>query len=305
MPSAIVLRKDVRLDVPSIADYYAKALDLNVQDVRLVIRKARGIFQEFQEEDRARAIAQALGKVGIEADVIPQANIPKAPTVRRVFNGSVGKSGLELVFHPMKPPVELRWEDVHFVSIGVIATPKYDEVVTAKGFGSYSKAFESLPHRELVLTADEETRVKGRALHKPKLLKGDLDTLYSEHTEGYADLWTYGSTHRFRVSRRDFNYGSLGKRIGKKSWNNFRILVSEIHARAPKALFTKMSKDYMLGAEFYEIIFDNLEEFDRYSRWFLHQAAGASPQPGVISPTASKDLLGPVVEPVDEVESVE
>ncbi len=305
MTSAVILKKDVRLDVASIAPAFASMLDLTVQDARLLIRKVRGICVEHQEDARAQAISQAFTRIGIENEVIPQAEIPKAPIVRRVFNGTVEASGLQVICHPLRPAEQIAWESVHYVSIGVIATPKYDDLVASRGFGKMSPLWSELPHRALPLSGDEEAAVKRRVQKKPKLDKSDLRSLYRDHTEAYADIWTFGSPHRYRISRRDFNYSSLGTRAGRLSLENFRVLVSELFARMPKTLFTKMSREYALGAELYEIIFDNIEEFDRYSRWFLHQAAGPVPRPGVLMPEAGEQLLGPVVVPLDDVESLE
>jgi hypothetical protein len=305
MTSAVILKKDVRLDVASIAPAFASMLDLTVQDARLLIRKVRGICVEHQEDARARAISQALEKIGIENEIIPQAEIPKAPIVRRVFNGSVDASGFQLICHPLRPAEKIGWENIHYVSIGVIATPKYEDLVTSRGFGKLSPLWSELPHRALPLSGDEEAAVKRRVQRKPKLDKSDLRSLYRDHTEAYADLWTYGASHRYRISRRDFNYSSLGEQAGRLSLENFRLLVSEMFARLPRTLFTRMSREYAVGAELYEIIFDNIEEFDRYSRWFLHQAAGPSPKPGVLMPGAGEQLLGPVAVPLDDVEALE
>lgn len=138
MPSAVLLKKDVRLDVPSVAPFLAEALQMQVHDARLIVRKARGIFQDHLEDGRARAIAAALGKLGIETTVVPQAEIPPVPHMKRIFGGKMDAEGFDMVLNPLRKSHRLAWADVHFVAIGVIATPQYEEYLT-------SKAFKSLP----------------------------------------------------------------------------------------------------------------------------------------------------------------
>ena len=86
---------------------------------------------------------------------------------------------------------------------------------------------------------------------------------------------------------------------------NYRILANDLLARLPHALLTRISKDFLGGAELHEIIFDDEAEFERYTRWFVHEAAGPAPKPGVLAAGAGEQLLGPPVQPLDDVESLD
>ncbi|MBI2922634.1 MAG: hypothetical protein HYY18_16400 [Planctomycetes bacterium] len=318
MPSAVILKKDVRLDVPSVAPPLAEALGMTLNDVRLIVRKARGIFQENLPEDRAQLIATLLDKLGVEAAVVPQGDLAAPPRVRTIIGGKLEADALLAVTNRLRRPEPLPWKNFHFLSIGIIATPQYEEFLTSKAFKELPPIWQiddveaktelrrKLASRALRKDAHEASAVKERARTKPKLDRKDLDALYRDQTHGYVDLWSFEPLARWRIARHEFNYESLGPRVKKTSVENFRTLVLELWGKLPRVLYTRIAKDYLHGAELHEIIFDNAEELERYERWFVYQAAGPRPRPGVLAPGVTEQLLGPeVIAPVDQVETLE
>jgi len=318
MPSAVVLRKDVRLDVPSVAPPLAQVLGSTLADVRLVVRKARGIFQENLADEKAQTITGVLNKLGIEAGVVPQADLPKPPRPKWIIGGRLEADGFHAVINPLKKPDVLPWSGFHFASIGVVATKHYEEFLTSQKFRDLPPIWtiddqeakqelrRKLASRALRREQPKAAAVRSAVHEKPKLDKKDLDALVRDQTRAYVELWSYAPLARWRISRHDFSYECLGPRAKKTSSDNFRLLVGDLYAKLPKVLYTKISKDYLLGAELHEIIFDNEEEFERYTRWFMLQAAGPRPRPGFLVAGVNEQLLGPVVSaPVDQVETIE
>ncbi|KAF0242858.1 MAG: hypothetical protein FD180_3709 [Planctomycetota bacterium] len=317
MPSAVVLKKDVRLDVPSVARPLAEAQGLTLNDVRLVVRKARGVFQEHLDDARARTVAELLNKLGIEALVVPQAELAKPPRQRSVIGGQLHADAFLAHTSHLRKSDPILWKDIHFMSIGIIATPQYEEFLTSSGFKELPPIWaiddqeakdelrRKLASRALRRDQREASEVKDRARTKPKLDKKELDSLYRDQTRGVIELWSFEPLRRYRIARHEFCYDGLGARARKTSMENFRILANDLFTYLPHALLTKISKDFLAGAELYEIIFDDEAEYERYTRWFVHQAAGPAPRPGVLAAGVGEQLLGPPCEPLDEVESIE
>lgn len=317
MPSAVVLKKDVRLDVPSVARPLAEALGLTLNDVRLVVRRARGIFQENVEDERARTVSGLLNNLGIETVVVPQSELAPPPRQRFIIGGQFSPDAFLAHTSHLRTPDPIPWKDIHFVSIGIIATPQYEEFLTSSGFKELPPIWaiddeetkadlrRKLASRALKRDHGQAIDAKERAKTRPKLDKKELDALYRDQTRGVIDLWSFSPLRRWRMVRHEFCYDCFGPRARKTSMDNFRMLANEVFERLPHALFTRISKDFLAGAELHEIIFDDEREFERYTRWFVHQAAGPSPKPGVLMPGAGEQLLGPVVVPLDDVESLE
>lgn len=317
MTSAVVLRKDVRLDVPSVARPLADALGMTLNDVRLIVRKARGIFQEHLEDERARTIASLLEKMGVEAAVVPQAELAKPPRHRSIIGGQLLPDAFHAHTSHLRKPDPIPWKNIHFLSIGIVATPQYEEFLTSSGFKELPPIWSiddqeakdelrrKLASRALRRERGEAGDAKERARTKPKLEKKELDALYRDQTRGIIELWSFEPLTRWKMLRHEFCYDGLAERAKKTSMENFRTLAVELHSHLPQALLTRIAKDFLAGAELHEIIFDNEAEFERYTRWFVHQAAGPAPKPGVLMPGVGEALLGPPVQPVDEVESLE
>jgi hypothetical protein len=318
MTSAVVLKKDVRLDVPSVARPLAEALGFTLNDVRLVVRKARGIFQENLTEERAKTISDLLNRLGIAATVVAQSELPRPPRQRFIIGGHFDDAAFHAHTSHLRKPDPIPWKNIHFMSIGIVATPQYADFLTSSGFKELPPIWSiddqeakddlrrKLASRAMRRDGGEATQAKEKAKTKPKLDKKELDALYRDQTRGNIDLWSFEPLSRWRIVRHEFCYDGLGSRAKKTSMDNFRLLANEIYARVPHALCTRISKDYIAGAEIHEILFDDPDEYERYTRWFVHQAAGPSPKPGVLVKGATEQLLGPPhVEPLDEVESIE
>ncbi|MEK7465987.1 MAG: hypothetical protein AAB074_01115 [Planctomycetota bacterium] len=317
MPSAVILKKDVRLDVPSVARPLADAQGLTLNDVRLVVRKARGVFQEHLDDARAKTVAELLNKLGIEAEVVPQAELAKPPRPRSVIGGQLQENAFQAHTSHLRTADPIPWKAIHFMSIGIVATPQYEEFLTSSGFKELPPIWaiddpevkdevrRKLASRALRRDQREATDVKERARTKPKLEKKELDALYRDQTRGVIELWSFEPLKRYRIARHEFCYDGLGARARKTSMDNFRILANDFFARLPHALLTKISKDFLAGAELHEIIFDDEAEFDRYTRWFVHQAAGPVPRPGVLAAGVGEQLLGAPCVPLDDLEAME
>ncbi|MCE9584948.1 MAG: hypothetical protein K8T20_20850 [Planctomycetes bacterium] len=318
MTSAVVLKKDVRLDVPSVARPLAEALGLTLSDVRLVVRKARGIFQENLTDERAKTIAGLLNQMGIDAAVVPQTELVRPPRQRFIIGGHFEEDAFHAHTSHLRTPDPIPWKNIHFLSIGIVATPQYQEFLTSSGFKELPAIWKlddqeakddlrrKLASRALKRDSGDAPAAKERARAKPKLDKKELDALYRDQTRGNLDLWSFEPLTRWRIVRHEFCYDGLGSRARKTSMENFRLLANEIYSHLPHALLSRISKDFLGGAETHEILFDDADEYERYTRWFVHQAAGPAPKPGILMPGAGEQLLGPArVEPLDEVESVD
>ncbi len=317
MPSAVVLKKDVRLDVPSVARPLAEALEQTLNDVRLVVRRARGIFQENLDDDRARTVSGLLNKLGIETAVVPQSELAPPPRQRFIIGGQLDKDAFLAHTSHLRKADPIPWSRIHFVSIGIVATPQYEEFLTSSNFKELPPIWaiddqeakddlrRKLASRALRRDHGQAMDAKERARTRPKLEKKELDALYRDQTRGMIDLWSFEPLARWRIVRHEFCYDCLGSRARKTSMDNFRMLANELYSRLPHALPTRITKDFLSGAELHEIIFDDEREFERYTRWFVHQAAGPNPKPGVLAPGVGEQLLGPAVQLLDDVESVE
>jgi hypothetical protein len=287
---SVVFDRDVRLDVPAVAREFAAATGRNLFDARVLARKARGIVAEDLPEETARRLEAALHRLGVGARVLASDAVPRFPKPLRAVSAVLDAGGAEFsTGHRGGNALRVSWAEVRCIACAVVARPSFRDFFE-------TSTFACLPalHR----LGDEEARgqikqrLASRALRREAAREIDLgpaarvgveelDALARDRTDGYLDLFV-GETLRLRVARHDFRFDALAPEPGSTSAHNFRRLLSEFVARCPGAAVPPVTRGFLDGVELLRIVFDCLDEFERYLRWWflLHAPAAAGGETG-------------------------
>lgn len=296
---AVLLRSDQRLSVPAVAPAVAKALESTLVDARHLVRNARGIFAEAIGAEQAIALVGCLEGLGIEALAIPAAALARPPKPQRVIAASPGDEAIELQTGFVGRPLQCPWHEVAMTNGAVLATRQYRDYFA-------TKAFRQLPalHRiedpqarkelreKLAERARRETQLDGMAVSpQTNIHQDDLETLCREHTDGVLDLYVRGG-RRYRMMARELRYEYLGGRRKMSTMENFRLLLGDVVARVPEALRPPMTERFLGQEPIPAILFDSLNEFERYTMWFLYTTFQGEP-PWAGSPSSSPEPAPP------------
>lgn len=302
---AVVFHRDLRLDVPGVAPAIAAALQRNIYDARHLARYARGIVAEELSREEADSLLACLSALGIESAIIRQETLPVLPVVKRVQAVDCRAHALAWKINLQQPLWgEIPWSQVVFISVGIVAAPHYRDFVTSNQF----KVVPSLRRiDDPALRKELKERLASRALRRETASEIDLSarkriddeelkTLYREQTFAYCDLLVADPVQRLRVSRHDCHFDYLAERMKPTSLENFRLMAEDLLTAAPGTHVPDLTRAYRDGIELQRILFDSIDEFERYERWSLYRAGqpGGAPAPATPTPVDVKST--PVAE---------
>lgn len=282
---AVLLRKDVRLDVPAVAGPVAEALHVNIFDARRIVRYARGIVADQLDRPTAESLSAALARIGVDTVIAAESEFAVLIHPRRVVIADCGESALKVKSDFRREYEVIPWERVEFVSAGIIATAQYRDYLS-------SKSFKLLPAIHKIADDDAKKELREKLAHKAlerrkvpglteirsksKLANEDLESLKSEQTDGFLDLLIAPTREHLRISRHDFRFDYLGTRARPRSLDNFKLLVRDAVAHARATLATSITQALLDGMEIHEIVFDTPKEFDKYNTWFLYMGQASA-----------------------------
>ncbi|MBI3268769.1 MAG: hypothetical protein HYZ53_07085 [Planctomycetes bacterium] len=282
---AVLLRKDVKLEVPKVSGPLADCLQINIYDAKRLVRYARGIFLDSLEQARAEAVVAALAKLGVETLVADEAEFISFARPRRVVIADCSEAGFKVKSDFRREYELIPWERVEYACAGIIATDQYRNYLS-------SKSFKLLPaiHRiededakrelreKLANQAMKKTKVPGgtEIRQKNKMKEDDIETLKGDQTLGYLDLLIAPQREHLRISRHDFRFDYLGARARPRSFDNFKLLAQDIVSFSREALVSSITMALLDGLEVHELVFDTPKEFDRYNTWFAYMGQASS-----------------------------
>ncbi len=302
----VLLKKDVRLEVPAVAPVLAESLGLNVFDARRISRYARGLFLEEIERSKAETACAALMSKGIDTLIVPVGEYRELPRPRRIVTAELSDAGFQFKTDFRKPLETIPWSKLSFVSAGIVATPQYRDLLSSKSFKLLPAIYkiedqdakQELREKLANLSLKKRKVAGGTSIrYRNRLKEDDLEFLYKEQTLGYIDLITLDPWDRLRINRHEFRFDYLRERAGANSLENFRILAKDLTNWAKDTLISNMTMALVDGIEVHELVFDNLGEFDKYNTWFLHMGMNTLDSLGrAPTTTPEKDFMQASVE---------
>jgi hypothetical protein len=273
----LLMRSDVKPDVFKYSGMVAEILGINLLDSRRIVRCARGIFAENLPEELAGKLAARLDSEGLDVMQVESRLIPVLPQARRIWAAELVEEELRYKLGLAPEFRRMPWNEVGFLSCGIIATPKYRDVTSGYGFKALpaicriddaearQKITQRLADKQLKKDAGGQEDIS----HRNTLTDADLEALQREQTLGYLDFADGKLSWRYRIFRHDFRYDYLKERAAKTSLENFKLLVADAAQLAKGALKTDATRGLLSGEPLDKLVFDNAEEFDRYNTWTL------------------------------------
>ncbi len=302
----LLYTSDLRPEVPRLATVLCSVLGVTMVDARRMARYGRGIFLENLDPVNAQALLPALKNMGIDCIPVPPSSILRPPKpVRCVLVDPTGDT-LRYKISFQRDYEHIPWEAIRLLSVGIIATQQFRNAMTGSLAGALPVIYKVEDPEAKAELRDAIARKAGRRSVEPaevpkdgppalkheilekgepaqgltelqrktreRFLRDELDTLYREQTDSYVDLFTIGMSGRYRISRRDFRFDYLGPRARPTSLENFKTLVEDLLFRIPQIEVPPMTEKYRHMTDVRDVVFDTLDEFDRYNTWVSHMS---------------------------------
>jgi hypothetical protein len=271
---AVVMTRDQRVDVFEAAGPVAERVGMPEVDVRLRLRKSRGILWNGLTRDNADALAETFSTLGYDVDVREEASLYAYPrTARRVLELEFRDQEIWFRTSLQDEFVHLEATDVLLISAGVYETPAYRDYIESDAFKQMPAIYKlEDPEDRGELTAALARRSQRRESQQidptKKLGPDEARTLYREQTDGFVDLLLTTAPGLLRVHRSDALYAVLGDRNAGNTLDNFRILTGDLVERLPDTPLTPMTRLFLDGESIHELLFYSPDELRRYNRWF-------------------------------------
>lgn len=278
---SLLLRKPVWLEAGDLAAPLALALRVPRSDTVRMCRLQRGIlFQGATEEAAARALA-VLAEGGVEAEVVPDADVPLLGRALEPMVVEFTEEGLRTPsLAGAGLPALWPWDALAMVSAGIQADPGADaegflggidrdllqeaEVRKAGARRRLERARERVyPLRE-VLAKSEPQAAELLARHAGKA--GDEDPHRRVRTR--LDLIFTRPFERIRLTEQ---CRALGRDHSAWPARNLQAMLKELVALAPQAGLTGASLALLHEADAGDYLFDDDATFDDYCRWSWRQ----------------------------------
>lgn len=296
---AIVLETGARLDPRGIADDVARALNLTKIEARMLVRKSRGILAENVPEPSARELQQKLAGLGIACRLVPQAELPRLPLTSRV--SFVERSEDFLMFRRGSGGTTeaLAWEAIGTVSAGCVVQPGFKELFEnipfseIPGLHKLEDQDAELIRANLTLRLDHPIPDRPQ---DPKKRKPIFDQIVDDHKgklKAYVDIVTEDLSDWLRIGAEESVYVYNEVKLGG-GWG-FKYVMQDLRKHCPEAAFTEVSLKLLQECDIRELVFLDLEEFNRFTAWFAvrkslwGKSASSSPSAAPADPCTPGD----------------
>jgi hypothetical protein len=260
-PHAVLVRSPEGFAPAKVAGVLAKRAKAPALDFVAAARRAWGVVAESLPAEDAEALAAELTAAGQAALAAPSTLLEPPPAPVPVAKAEMSAEGFDVVSGRANTlPERLPWARLSALCAGSLeirSTTTVTETVSAE-----------LGEQAVRLGLTMATGIP--------LLKGKKEVKRTVETRDRVltlDLLFLEPARRLRVDARAFDYSLLGAKMGHGSESNFLTLVSELAARAPRALRGKGTRALLARRPASESLYESLEDLEREERWLLTLAA--------------------------------
>ncbi len=285
----IVLKDESSVDPRKYGALLAPALGVTVHDARMAIRRGGGIVAEDIPEEHARRIAESLEADGVGCWCVASAALPTLPAPRRVTGLEVTADGVRGALLNQPQPVDLPWDRIGVVSIGLVTLPELEEIAGVRKKDVAAVLRVEQEQRDFVrdrllsvltrvdLSHEENAPAPG-AHH---YFFDQLRRNQSMQLKAFADLVSDDGPEWWRLPLEESGFAA-----DRGLACNY-MAVPVIYERRKDA-HTDRSRQLLQGGNVERLAFHTMEEFNRYTRWWtLRDRLRAEPELAEASKTPS------------------
>lgn len=241
---SVLLTRETTIPVVQIATPLAEILGRTTSEITKRLRTRPWVLVEDVPARELDAIFELLNEGKIPAKAVPEVHMPTLPPPLEVTAAEPMPRGLFLESAPEPAPPSLDWKDLAVVSAGIVSVEP-EEAPRMYGTGG-------------------ENAIGGTPGSSPMVSRKKAEDHF------LVDLVSSGPDPiRLRMDGADFSHDYLGSLMKSSSRENMKVLLGDIRARAPRALFTDRTMSVLAGNPTASFRFRSLDAFDTFTRWVL------------------------------------
>lgn len=278
---SILLKEDEKIPVGKVADPLTAILGVPMAQARMEAKKKRGIFMESMPEDQANKLKQVLNKLGYESIILPDEEVFELPSTRELRQVWPDEESLYIqVGFRSDQFIPLPWEKVDYISAGVVGTQEYwakTRDQSAKNLPMIHMMEDEELKEELRDTISEQGLEKDEtAQEEPdetpeELVVEDLSETEKSDTIWIIDIICNSIPIRYRLKKDEMIFTYLAEKgvTSRSSEENFLHVLTDLLFQIDDIACTPLTARLHFGEPFQELIFEDMEHFDYYTRWFF------------------------------------
>ncbi|QDU35897.1 hypothetical protein Mal4_01790 [Maioricimonas rarisocia] len=228
-------------DPAELRDVLIRVLGLNAVDAQIHVRAVPGLLPDRMSHEKGAELVQAIGDLGLTAEVIREDDLPVLDEDRQVHHLRLVDEGLQTLGLSGEVEATISWDQLDMLSIGYVPLDEPEHRYITDTTAVIHSAPTGMAHRS-------------------------LDVVKSG-----PEAWiVYGdSEHGFRIDHQEMNYEYMGERMSTSATANFRQLVDDLLARAPGLFLTPATRAYVEHGFRRHYEFDSSEELRQYTMFQL------------------------------------
>jgi len=257
MRQAVVLTDPKGFDASRVGKALAALQKKPLTDAMQAARAHWGIVAEALEEAAAQALERALAAEGLSARLLPSAALMALPPVLAVGSVEWQEPGLSLRLRDGRSctipasQIELigsaRLEIGHSRTVTVREGPSAAQKIASAGI----LLATGIPVR----LGPKETKVEKKQEETENILILDLGV------NGVSGV------ERYRITGTGLDYSFLKTRKTYNALGNFKSLLSDLQAYAPKAALNRGTRALLSGVSMPDLRYQSVEDLEREIRW--------------------------------------
>lgn len=228
-------------DTYALRDTIVETLGMHPTDAMIRANSAPAILPDLFTAGQAELLASAIDKQGLQAEAIPQSEIPDFGHPEPVHHAKCLDAGLEILEMHGEEETMIPWPQVELVSVGNVPQEIARHMLVET---------EPIPVTSARRTSRLPLEVQRRS--GPELLVVRREPRLA-----------------FRMDHERMSYEYLGLRKTDSAARNFRLFVEDLVARASEAYLPPATRAFLKREQPIEYQFDSPEELRRYTVFHL------------------------------------
>lgn len=295
---AILLKDDVTVPVGGVEKSIAAVLNVPLAQARMQAKKCRGIFMESLTENQARKLQNVLENLDYPSLILPQKDVYTLPSKRDLRQVWPEEDALHIqVGYRDDQFIPLPWKQVDYISAGVVGTQKYWDKTrdqAAKNLPNLQDIEDEELENDLRKTLSEEglgarapTTEQNQKDTPDELILDDLDETEKSDTIWIIDILCNAVPMRYRLKKDEIIFTYLKEQgvTSRSSEENFLHILTDLLFQKDDLVCTPISARLHFGEPFHELIFDDMNHFNLYTRWFFTLYEQGRKEPPELIPT--------------------
>ncbi len=254
---------DVILDEPHgynaifLAEVLASFKKIPFQDAATFTHHAWGVAETHLSHEEAITLTAKLSEKKLKSLLIPSGSFKVLPAFKKGTNLVLNSDAMEIILEKSSQEV-IQGDNVLLLAVGGIPERTQITKKISEGPSGAARAVSA----GIFMTTGIPISIGGKKKKEEK-----IET--KEETLFYLDVFTKNPLSRYRLDPQHLNYSFLKEKKLYNTFQNFKLLLHELSALAPRSYQNKGMRNLLANQSLSTMGYDTLEDFEKEMRWLI------------------------------------